>query len=117
MSLTEYASIDEIKRRLEDDCEPFLISPITHRPCHRLYEWSDIEDILNTVPTVDLTDSRAKGEWLDLDKNFETKHPPLAICSCCKSANYVDAIRLKDRVRILTRFCGYCGAELEYKEN
>ena len=117
MSLTEYASIDEIKRCLEDACEPFLVSPLSAWNGHCLYEWYDIENILDTASTVDLTDSRAKGEWLDLDKNFETKHPPLAICSCCESANYVDAIRLKDKVRILTRFCGRCGAELEYKEN
>lgn len=117
MALTEYASIDEIKRRLEDDCKPFLVSPLSAWDGHCLYERSDIEDILNTVPTIDLTEGHAKGEWLDLDKNFETKHPPLAICSCCESANYVDVIRLKDKVRILTRFCGRCGAELEYKEN
>ncbi len=117
MSLTEYASIDEIKRRLEDDCEPFLISPITHRPCHRLYEWSDIMDILDTVPTFDFAVWRAKGEWLDLNENFEITNLSFATCSCCGGVSYVNAIRLKDKVRILTRFCGRCGAELEYKGN
>lgn len=116
MALTEYASINEIKRRIEDDCEPFLISPITHRPCHCLYERSDIMDILDTVPTVDLTDGRAKGEWLDLHENAEITNLSFATCSCCGGVSYVNAFRIKDKV-ILTSFCGKCGAELEYKGN
>lgn len=116
MALTEYASINEIKRRIEDDCEPFLISPITHRPCHCLYERSDIMDILDTVPTVDLTDGHAKGEWLDLHENAEITNLSFATCSCCGGVSYVNAFRLKDKV-ILTNFCGHCGAELEYKGN
>lgn len=112
----EYASINEIKHRIEDDCEPFLISPVGGRSDYCLYEWSDIEDILDTVPTVDFTDGRAKGEWLDLDENFETTRPPFATCSCCDGVSYVNVLHLRDKVKILTNFCGYCGAELEYKE-
>lgn len=115
MSLKKYASINEIKRRIENDCEPFLISPVGGRSDHCLYEWSDIEDILNTVPTVDLTDGRAKGAWLDLDENFKTTRPPFATCSCCGGVSYVDVLHLRDEVKILTNFCGQCGAELEYK--
>lgn len=117
MSLKEYASIDEIKHRIEDDCEPFLISPVGGWSDHCLYEWSDIEDILNTVPTVDLTDGRAKGEWLDLHENFEITNLSFATCSCCGGVSYVNAFRLRDEVKILTSFCGQCGAELEYKGN
>lgn len=115
MALTEYASINEIKRRIEDDCEPFLISPITHRPCHCLYERSDIMDILDTVPTVDLTDGRAKGEWLDLHENSEITNLSFATCSCCGGVSYVNVFYLRDGVKTLTNFCGHCGAELEYK--
>lgn len=115
MALTEYASINEIKRRIENDYEPFLVSPVGGWSDHCLYEWSDIEDILNTVPTVDLTDGRAKGVWLDLDENFETTRPPFATCSCCGGVSYVNILHLRDEVKILTNFCGHCGAELEYK--
>lgn len=115
MALKEYASINEIKRRIENDCEPFLISPVGGRSDYCLYEWSDIEDILDTVPTVDLTDGRAKGEWLDLDENFETTRPPFATCSCCGGVSYVDVLHLRNETKILTNFCGQCGAELEYK--
>lgn len=117
MSLKEYASINEIKRRIEDDCEPLLISPVGGWSDHCLYEWSDIEDILNTVPTVDLADGRAKGEWLDLDENFDTIRPPFASCSCCGGVSYVSVLHLGNEVKILTNFCGYCGAKLEYKGN
>lgn len=89
MSLKEYASINEIKRRIEDDCEPFLISPVGGWSDHCLYEWSDIEDILNTVPTVDLTNGRAKGEWKYLDDNHDVHMPSSAMCSCCGARSWV----------------------------
>lgn len=117
MALTEYASINEIKRRIEDDCEPFLISPITHRPCHCLYERSDIMDTLDNVPTVGFITWRAKGEWLNLHENSEITNLSSATCGCCGGVNYVNVLHLRDEVKILTNFCGHCGAELEYKGN
>ena len=117
MSLTEYASIDEIKRRIENDCEPFLVSPLSAWDGHCLYEKHDIMDILDTVPTVDLTDGRAKGEWLDLHENSEITNLSFAMCGCCGGVNYVNVLHLRDEVKILTNFCGQCGAELEYKGN
>lgn len=62
-------------------------------------------------------DGRVKGEWFDLDENFDTIRPPFATCSCCGGVSYVNVLHLGDKVKILTNFCGYCGAELEYKGN
>lgn len=117
MSLKEYASIDEIKHRIENDCEPFLISPVGGRSDYCLYEWSDIEDILDTVPTVDLTDGRAKGEWLDLDDNRDVHLPSSAMCSCCKGKSWVGAYTCANRTVIIEKFCPKCGAKLKYKGN
>lgn len=117
MSLKEYASIDEIKCRIENGCEPFFMSSVSAWGGHCLYERSDIMDILDTVPTVDLTDDHAKGEWLDLHENSEITNLSSATCGCCGGVNYVNVLHLRDEVKILTNFCGHCGAELEYKGN
>lgn len=117
MALTKYASIDEIRRRIENDCEPFFIDPISAWGGHCFYERSDIMDILDTVPTVGFVTWRAKGEWLDLHENSEITNLSFAMCGCCGGVNYVNVLHLRDEVKILTNFCGQCGAELEYKGN